>query len=125
MLDMSLIIAGLMHELRKGSCTAYQLREIVESGKLAIDVHLFTDSYSIFSYVRAQHLKYPADKGTFYHLAYLRECVEKHRAKGLHWIDTRDMLCDGMTKGKIDREALTRAMQGYWSLKHKHESYCP
>ena len=36
------------------------------------------------------------------------------------WIDTRDMVADGLTKGAVHRDALHKLMDG--SLEFKHES---
>ena len=85
---------------------------------------MYTDSYSIFSYLKAQHLKLPAEKNTFYHLAWLREKIVAGVIKWFHWVDTRDMFADGITKGSLDRQALQDVMHGIWVLKHAMESHC-
>ena len=40
-----------------------------------------------------------------------------------HWCDTRDMVVDGMTKGRCDRKPLQDLMRGYWELLHKSEKH--
>ena len=40
-----------------------------------------------------------------------------------HWVDTRDMVVDGLTKGMKDRSALMALMQGVWQSKHKVETH--
>ena len=84
---------------------------------------MFTDSYSIFSYLKAQHLKFPAEKGTYFHLAYLREALERGWVHSWNWVDTRDMIVDGMTKGRLDRTALQTLMAGRWQIKHEISSH--
>ena len=37
---------------------------------------MYTDSFSIYSYLRAAHLKFPAEKATYLHLAYLKELLD-------------------------------------------------
>ena len=86
-------------------------------------LHMYTDSYSIFSYLKAQHLKFPAEKGTYFHLAYLRELLEAGIVRSINWCDTRDMVADGITKGSLDRTALTDVMRGVWRLKHATEAH--
>ena len=86
-------------------------------------LHMYTDSYSIFSYLKAQHLKFPAEKGTYFHLAYLRELLEAGIVRSINWCDTRDMVADGITKGSLDRTALTDVMRGVWKLKHATEAH--
>ena len=43
--------------------------------------------------------------------------------KGLAWLDTRDMLADGLTKGSIDRDSLHAAMSGNIEMKHEIKIY--
>ena len=86
-------------------------------------LHMYTDSYSIFSYLKAQHLKLPAEKGTFFHLASLRELLVTGVVSSYNWVDTRDMIADGLTKGRLDRTALVDVMQGCWRLGHATERH--
>ena len=88
-----------------------------------MQLHMFTDSYSIFSYLKAQHLKFPAEKGTYFHLASLREMLVNGIISSYNWCDTRDMLADGMTKGRLDRDALVSVMHGKWKLEHATETH--
>ena len=45
---------------------------------MPMTIEALTDSYSMFSYLAAAHLKLPAEKGTFYHLAYLSGTAGLH-----------------------------------------------
>jgi len=123
MVDTAAILNGMFHELRYGCMSAEELKEVREQGKFALPLHAFTDSYSIYSYLKAQHAKLPADKSTFYHLAHLREMIERGIVSEFTWIDTRDMMVDGMTKGKADRDPLQHFMAGRWKIEHKTESF--
>ena len=86
-------------------------------------IEAITDSYSIFSYLAAAHLKLPAEKSTFYHLAFLREKLESGLIHAYNWVDTRDMVADGLTKGSIDRGALSAIMDGRYDLEHAVHEY--
>ena len=99
-----------------GSQGAPTLRRLAEEGGYSVQLDVFTDSFSIWSYLRSAHLKYPAEKGTFYHLAFLKELLDKGIISQMNWGDTRDMVVDGLTKGKLDREALQSLMNGWWRL---------
>ena len=47
-----------------------------------------------------------------------------HTLKGLHWVDTHDMLGDGLNKGACSRESLVKFGQtGEWNLLHKATSF--
>ena len=116
---MSKILLGFLEEVKRGSFSATEHRRLAEEGGYAVPLHCYTDSYSIWSYLKAQHAKLPADKGTFFHLAYLREQLSRGIAKVYWWVDTRDMFVDGMTKGALDRAALVAVMRGRWKLNHE------
>ena len=72
--------------------------------------------------LKSDHLNYPREKGTFYHLAYLREKLCSGLIRSYNWTDTRGMVADGHTKGSIDRSmlaalpALVALPQHSWAL---------
>jgi len=39
------------------------------------------------------------------------------------WIDTRDMMADGLTKGAVSREAIHEVMDGHMLLRHEHKRW--
>ena len=89
-----------------------------------MNTEALTDSYSIFSYLAAAHLKLPAEKSTYYHLAYLREKLGSRHIRSYNWTDTRDMVADGLTKGTADRAPLASIMDGIYDLQHAVHEYC-
>jgi hypothetical protein len=124
MIDTAVLLTSFMDEVRYGPQsgeTQKQKRE--EGGSFAMTIDAFTDSHSIYSYMKALHLKFPADKGTFFHLAYMREALASGLLRSLTWLDTRDMVVDGLTKGMLDRSALHRLMAGVWQLQHACETH--
>ena len=44
------------------------------------------------------------------HIQYIRELLDKGIIQYLFWIDTRDVIADGLTKGAVDRNALHTLM---------------
>ena len=52
-------------------------------------------------------------------LGQMREHMSCRRIRALYWIDTRDMLADGLNKGAISRKPLMQALvQGIWRVIH-------
>ena len=49
-------------------------------------------------------VKPPTEKSMLTHVQYLRELLDTKVLASLSWCDTRDMLADGLTKGKVDRK---------------------
>ena len=64
MVEMGSIIAGFTMECCKGPQTGEALKQAVTEGSVPMRIEALTDSYSIFSYLAAAHLKLPAEKGT-------------------------------------------------------------
>ena len=118
MVEMATIIAGFTLETRLGPQSGESVMRAITNGNLPLRIEALTDSYSTFSYLAAQHLKLPAEKGTFYHLAYLREKLVNGVISSYSWTDTRDMADDGLTKGSTDRSALASIMDGDYKLHH-------
>ena len=52
-------------------------------------------------------------------LGQMREHMSTTRIKKLWWIDTRDMIADGLNKGAVSRKALLLSLtKGLWHLEH-------
>ena len=51
-------------------------------------------------------MRVPSEPNLFYVLQALRDRLDARALSGLWWIDTRDMVCDAMTKGSLSREPL-------------------
>ncbi|CAJ1354087.1 unnamed protein product, partial [Effrenium voratum] len=68
--------------------------------------------------VASAEVKTPTDLSALIHVLRLREMLEKQVAS-LAWLDTRDMVADGLNKGTIDRDALRKAVQGIWQVRHQ------
>ena len=66
------IVAGFTLETRLGPLSGETLMRRLSQGDLPMQIEALTDSYSIFSYLAAARLTLPAEKSTYYHLAYLR-----------------------------------------------------
>ena len=41
----------------------------------------------------------------------MRELIDNKRLRRLWWVDTRDMISDGLNKGSIDRKAIINVLQ--------------
>ena len=49
----------------------------------------------------------------------MREHKSANKIKQVWWIDTRDMLADGLNKGAVSRKAVLRALtKGLWHVEH-------
>ena len=73
---------------------------------------MYKRQLSVYAAVTATFIKTPADNGVLVHCLYLRELLNNGVLFALIWLDTRDMLADGLTKGSVDRIALHDCMAG-------------
>ena len=121
MIEAGTILSTFIEEVERGPGIASTLCRMIENGTNVIPCEAYTDSYSLCSYLASVHLKYPTEKGTYFHLAYLREKLASRWLRNYSWIDTRDMVIDGMTKGKLDRAVLHHLMDGTWKLSHERK----
>ena len=120
-LDKAFILAQTMHEIATGENSSTRARHLHQHGGYAVPMCLYIDAYSVFAAITATFIKMPADNGQLVHLHFIREQLDNGVLKALAWIDTRDMIADGMTKGAVDREALHAAMDGIIRMSHAHE----
>ena len=121
--DHMMMLAQIFHEIAHGPCTYMQARQLRETGRW--DVHLVVagDAKSVFAAVTARHVKQPSDKSLWIHVQYLRELLDRRAISSLWWLDTRDMVADGLTKGAVDRKALDEIMNGLQTIQHPSEAW--
>jgi hypothetical protein len=79
---------------------------MTDSGELPIDLELATDNKGMFSGVTATEVKTPSEPHLLYIMKALRDRLDARSISALWWMDTRDMVCDAMTKGTLSREPL-------------------
>jgi len=113
-----MLIALMLHELNCGIRSIAECRTLRETGGWSVKICLYVDALSVFAAVTATFLKIPAEKSLLSHVQYLRELLDTKVIEAILWIDTRDMIADGLTKGAVDRAALHETMAGTWTIQH-------
>ena len=116
--DHGMLIALMLHELSCGIQGSHECKTLRETGGWSVKLCLYVDALSVFAAVTATFLKIPAEKSLLSHVQYLRELLDTMVIEALLWIDTRDMIADGLTKGAVDRTALHEVMSGTWTIQH-------
>eukprot|EP00973_Karenia_brevis_P076024 10560740-Karenia_brevis.AAC.1 len=78
----------------------------------------FIDANAVYDSLVSEVIKMPVEKTSYTQLLAVRDAIERGWIRRLSWMDTNDMLSDGLTKGTIDREALLQiCTQCSWQLK--------
>ena len=112
-------VAVAWHEVKCGPQTATVIRQLREQGGLDPQTAICVDALSVHAAVVAQHVKAPAESNLLGHVQFLCELLDTHVLTYFCWLDTRDMVSDGLTKGAIDRTCLHKLMSG--SLRREHD----
>eukprot|EP00439_Symbiodinium_sp_Y106_P049299 s2398_g6.t1 len=112
-------------ELKTGVLTSQQARTLREQGGFAMSSELHVDAMNLYQALTAQYPKPPAEKTLFTHIAWLRDLLSLGIPRTAVWVDTRDMYADGLTKGKISRDALLELMQGKYAIRYPSKRFSP
>ena len=117
--DHGMLLALSLHEFSKGPQSTFSARQLREFGGWDVKLSLYVDALSVYAAVTATFIKIPAEKSLLSHVQYLRELLDTKVLEALAWIDTRDMVADGLTKGAVDRAAIHACMAGKWDIMHE------
>ena len=97
-----------------------KLANMQEDGTLTPEIWLSTDARAVYDAIAATDACEPAECSLKLHLLALRDKIRRNVVRYLFWLDTRDMLADGLTKGTVDRQALRHtASTGLFTAKHE------
>ena len=114
--SMAIILAGMQHEIDMGPQTPAQLEHLAENGGFPSRIVLFTDSNSVYPAVTATEVQLPREKRLAYTVMTIREWFDKRVVHEIIWTDTRSMVCDGLTKGSVNRFDLVKLLNtGTWT----------
>ncbi|CAE7444645.1 unnamed protein product [Symbiodinium necroappetens] len=112
-----------LHEVQTGPLTSDEARSLREHGGFSMESELVVDAMNLYHALTAISPKPPAEKTLYSHLAWLRDLMCRHIPNVVTWCDTRDMIADALTKGKVSRDALLEAMKGMYSQVHEAKRY--
>jgi len=113
------LVRSFVHEIMFGTCSAAKLAEIQDSGQYSIPYSLCIDARSIYDAVaREGEVLTGSDPSLTMHVKSLKEKILSGQISQFIWIDNRDMVADGLTKGKAPRDALLLFCLGRWPVQH-------
>ena len=121
---LAMIINSAITEVLTGSKNAAQLVELQETGENALKLSLIIDAKSVWSSTIGDEAKC-TDQTVYLHPLKLRQ-LWGSAILVLGWVDTRDMLADGLTKGVISRDLLRQlAASGVWNVQFEPDLHKP
>jgi hypothetical protein len=84
------------------------IAQMQDEGRFQLPMDLFIDAKSVRDAIAADQIKVPAEKTLYIHVLAGRDLLDRKLFERLIWIDTKDMIADGTTKGD-QSVALTRS----------------
>ena len=121
--DHGMLLVLSLHEFTAGAQSAAEANNLRETGGWNVKLSLYVGAMSVYAAVIATFIKIPAEKSLLSHIQYIRELLDTKVLEALVWLDTRDVVADGLTKGSVDRDALHACMNGLWLLLHSAQSW--
>ena len=121
--DHGMLPAPSLHEFIAGAQSGAEAKTLRETGGWDLELSLCVDAMSMFVAVTATFIKTPAEKPLPSHTRYIRDLLDTKVLEALVWIDTRDMVADGLIKGSVGRDALHACMSGIWLLQHSAQTW--
>ena len=117
-LDIATIVQFTLEEIfYPESSSPEAMRKIHDEATLHFPLELAIDARSVFDAVSAPEFTTPSEATLINHLHCLREATRDGRVSALWWIDTRDMVADGLNKGGLPRDPILAVCeQGSWIL---------
>jgi hypothetical protein len=109
-----------MHELHNGPVKPETAKLHRKDGGLSFARRLTIDARSLFDADSASPINLEAARNLMVHLYWFRQLLNVGIFREMRWRDTRDMLADALTKGKVDRTQLREAMNGSFHPLHDH-----
>ena len=117
--EMGKLIAMTISEIITPFPSISSLIWLDERGTFAMPIEMCIDARSVFDALKAEETKSPTEVSLIMFLCAFKEALLSHSLATLWWIDTRDMLADGLNKGACSREALVQFGQtGSWRTVH-------
>ena len=123
--DFLLILGSVFYEVVHGVVpSARDLLKLREGDHAPLPLQVCTDGMSLLTALENVVAKIPTEASTLHHVQWLQELTRTRALDAAFWIDTRDMIADGMTKGTVPRSIIRVAQEsGQWRLEHDWRRY--
>ena len=120
----SLNVATWFHEIYRGPLTAEECTHVRDKALHFLPVKVCMDNYGLFAAVTKDEPTAGSDASMIYHVKAVRYLCDKGSIDTMAWIDNRDMLADGLTKGNPPRDPINTAMAtAYWEPQQDYETW--
>ena len=125
--DFLMVLGSVFYEIVHGTASsARDLVKLREGDHYPLPLQVCTDGMSLLTALENIVAKIPTEASTLHHVQWLQELTRHRVLDAVFWVDTRDMIADGMTKGSVPRSIIRDAQEkGQWALAHEWRRYPP
>ena len=107
--EQMILLQCTLHQIYCGTnLTPEDMICALEHGALYPPLDVCVDARAVYDAIAATDACDPAECSLKLHLISVRDRMQAGIIRRMYWVDTRDMLADGLTKGGIDRTLLQR-----------------
>ena len=123
--DFLMVLGSVFYEIVHGVVpSARDLVKLREGDHSPLPMQVCTDGMSLLTALENIVAKIPTEASTLHHVQWLQELTRTRVLDAAFWVDTRDMIADGMTKGSVARNIIRDAQEtGQWRLEHDWRRY--
>ena len=116
--DIATIVQFTLEEIFRPQHSAPEvMQKVFLEAKLKFPLELIIDAKAVYDAIVVPEYNMPTEATLVNHLHSVREQVRDGRVARLWWIDTRDMVADGLNKGGLPRDPILELCeQGRWNL---------
>lgn len=109
----------MMHDIYRGPISAEEAARLRDTGTHFLSTILLVDSFGLYTATTKEEPSPGTDSSMLFHVKALRHLLDNNNVSVLGWIDNRDMIGDGLTKGKPSREDMNAVLNtGKWTRLH-------
>ena len=110
-------IAVQFHDVYRGPLTPQDCVQVQDSASYFLDVHVVTDNYGLYAAITKEEPSPGSDVSMANHVRAARTYLDNRNITTITWCDNRDMIADGLTKGRPARDAINDVLStGQWIL---------
>jgi len=117
-------MAVWFHDIYRGPLTAQQCVATRDNATHFLNITACVDNFGLYSAITKDEPSPGSDASMLYHVKATRELLDKRSLHTIAWIDNRDMLADGLTKGKPPRDAINTALSTcHWEPQQPYKTW--
>ena len=123
-IEFARLVAMVLTEVVTPQVSAMALRRLEEVGDLHCKIVGVVDAQSVFDALAAPEIRPPSESSLIMLLCGVKESLRTGLMSRIFWIDTSDMLADGLGKGMVSRQALLLVGNtGEWHVQYMPKGF--